>query len=184
MTGTTNKTAEELEFFSTIAKLKQTARAGWPLHGVPDGESVAEHSFQVATMAMFLAEEVGVNQSRAVMMALIHDIGESVIGDIITERGASSLPNLDKKQTNEREAIKLILGKAGMENYLELFDELVSNITPEAKFVRQLDKLEMAIQAREYERSSGLDLGEFYISAKKHVTNPILLKILNRVITG
>lgn len=56
--------------------------------------------------------------------------------------------------------------------------------TPEAKFVRQLDKLETAIQAREYEISNGIDLAEFYINARKHVTNPFLVKLLDEVATN
>ena len=171
----------KLDFFSTINKLKTVVRSGWPLHGVRNGESVADHSFQVATMAMFLASEVGVDQTKSVLMALIHDIGESIIGDEITERGDSDLPNIAQKQINERNAVQLILSKVGMEEYLELFDELVANETPEAQFVRQLDKLETAIQAHEYELSSGIDLSEFYINARKHVSNPVLVKFLDEV---
>lgn len=170
-----------LELFSTIHKLKTVVRSGWLLHGVPDGESIADHSFQVATMAMFLAPKVGVDQTKSVLMALIHDIGESIIGDEITERGSSRLPNHTQKQQNERNAVRLILDKAGMKEYLQLFDEFVENVTPEAQFVRQIDKLETAIQAHEYELSSGIDLSEFYVNARKHVINPILLQLLDTI---
>ena len=184
MTTKSDEIKEKIEFFSTVAKLKYIARAGWPLHGVSDGESVADHSFQVAIMAMFLAPEIGVDQNKSVLMALIHDIGESIIGDEITERGDSKLPNHIQKQVNEREAVQLVLSKIGMEKYLELFDELVANETPEAKFVKQLDKLEMAIQAYMYEKQSGIDLGEFYINARKHVTNQALIDVLDQLTTS
>jgi len=181
MTIKSEKIIEKLEFFSTIAKLKDITRAGWPLHGISNGESVADHSFQVATMAMFLADDIGVDQNKSVLMALIHDIGESIIGDVITERGDSKLQNHTQKQLNERNAMRLVLNKAGMGEFLDLFDELVANETPEAQFVKQLDKLEMAIQAQRYELSSGIDLGEFYVNARKYITNQLLIDILEQV---
>ena len=97
MTTKNNKITASLDFFSTISKLKESKRAGWVLHGIQNGESVADHSFQVAIMAMFLANNVGVDQNKSVQMALIHDIGESVIGDVITERGGSKLQNHTQK---------------------------------------------------------------------------------------
>lgn len=181
MTIKSNELIDELDFFSTVNKLKNVVRSGWPLHGVPNGESVADHSFQVATMAMFLAHEVGVDQTKSILMALIHDFGESIIGDEITERGDSKLPNHAKKQLNERDAVQLVLSKIGMEEYLELFDEFVANETPEARFVKQLDKLEMTIQAHEYELSTGINLGEFYVNARKHIINPVLLQLLDEI---
>jgi len=172
---------QTLEFFSTISKLKDIKRAGWALHGIQNGESVADHSFQVAIMAMSLAYRVGVDQNKSVQMALIHDIGESVIGDVITERGGSRLQNHTQKQLDERDAVRHILNNAGMSEYLDIFDEYTANETPEARFVRQLDKLEMAIQARRYEISSGIDLGEFYVNARNHITDQVLLGILDQV---
>lgn len=181
MTINSNKITASLDFFSTILKLKDIKRSGWALHGIQNGESVADHSFQVAIMAMSLAHRVGVDQNKSVQMALIHDIGESVIGDVITERGGSKLQNHTQKQLDERNAVRHILNNAGMDEYLDIFDEYTANETPEAQFVRQLDKLEMAIQARRYEISSGIDLGEFYVNARNHITNQILLDILDQV---
>lgn len=172
----------KLEFFKKINKLKRTIRAGWPLHGVKNGESVADHIFQVTFMAMVLSDKVDVDQNKSMKMALIHDIGESIIGDVITERGGQNLPNLEQKIQSERTAVKSILETAGASEFIELFDEFVENQTPEAKFVRQLDKLETAIQACEYEKSDNLDLSEFYINARKHVSDPTLLKLLEYVI--
>lgn len=181
MTASNKKISQTLELFSTISKLKDIKRAGWALHGIQNGESVADHSFQVAIMAMSLAHKVGVDQDRSVLMALLHDIGESVIGDVITERGGSKLRNHVQKHQDERNAVRLILNKAEMDEYLGIFDEYVAGETPEAQFVRQLDKLEMAIQARKYELSSGIDLGEFYVNARKYISNQVLLDILDEV---
>ncbi len=50
--------------------------------------------------------------------------------------------------------------------------------TPEAKVVRQLDKLEMAMQAYEYENEHAVDLEEFYTTARSHIKDEKLAKIL------
>jgi putative hydrolase of HD superfamily len=131
---------------------------------------------------MLLAPKLGVNQSKSISMALIHDIGESIIGDKVTEHGKSELSNLSQKVDSERNAILSIFDKTNDKEYINLFDEFMANKTPEAQFVRQLDKLEMALQAHEYELSQKVDMKEFYINAKKHISNPLLLQILNEIV--
>ncbi|MBI4175945.1 MAG: HD domain-containing protein [Candidatus Aenigmarchaeota archaeon] len=48
-------------------------------------ESVAAHSYGTAVLAMVLAKKLNVNQERLIKMALIHDLAESIIGDIPME---------------------------------------------------------------------------------------------------
>ena len=170
-----------LNLLLTINKLKETVRTGWPLHGVKNDESVADHSFQVAIMAMFLADKVGVDQNKSIQIALIHDLGEIITGDEITERGDITLPNLGQKLINERDAFRQIFSGIEVKQYIDLYDEFIAGKTPEAKFVRQLDKLETAIQAHKYSKSSGINLDEFYVSARKCITDPILLGFLNKI---
>ena len=62
------------------------------------------------------------------------------------------------QQTKEEEkkAIHEILGllpEMQRENYLAVWNEYQEGKTKEAKAVRQLDKIEMALQAKEYEKS-------------------------------
>ena len=49
----------------------------------------------------------------------------------------------------------------------------------ESRFVRELDRLDMAIQAVAYRRSQGLALDEFVASAAAAITHPILRPILD-----
>ncbi len=51
--------------------------------------------------------------------------------------------------------------------WLALFEEYEAGETPESKFVKYLDKLDMALMARIYEDSQGLDLSEFIASARE-----------------
>lgn len=72
-----------------IEALTSLARTGWMLRGVPSymAESVASHSFAAALIAAEIAAEaanegIRVDPHRAMVYAIVHDLGESVIGDI------------------------------------------------------------------------------------------------------
>lgn len=154
--------------------LKQVPRTGWALKGVADVESVAEHSHRVAVLAMLLADTFGFERSKVVEMALIHDLGEAGIGDIKWERGKIVLVPPDSKHRDEGKVMgkifeKLIDGK----RFVNLWHEFTYQTSPEAKFVKQLDKLEMALQALEYEASgySPELFEEFWENVEKYVTN-------------
>lgn len=95
-------------------------------------------------------------------MALLHDIGEVYAGDITPHDGLAE----HSKRTAERESVTRILDSlpAG-EEYLQIWEEFEAGETPEARFVRQVDKLEMGLQARIYAEQGYSDLEQFYSSA-------------------
>jgi putative hydrolase of HD superfamily len=173
------KIEELVDFMYLTGKLKSIPRTGWTQHDIPNPESVADHSFRVAISALFLAKSLGLDENKVVKMAVIHDMAEAVIGDIVTQKGVNPLPNLDSKLSTERAALKNILATMGAEEFLDLFDEYSDKYTPEAQFVHELDKLEMAVQAKEYEISTGKDLSEFYDSADQRIHLPVLRKMLD-----
>jgi putative hydrolase of HD superfamily len=113
-------------------------------------------------------------------MALIHDLPEAVIGDL--------MPSQKTSQTKEKEkkAIHKMLGflpKPLMEKYLEVWNEYEEGKTREAKAVRQLEKIEMALQAKEYENSgSEKSLERFIKSAKESTVWPELKKLLSCIL--
>lgn len=170
-----------IEFAQEVGKLKNLQRSGWVRNKVPDSESVAEHIFRVAVLALILAPKLGVDQSRAVKMALIHDVGEAQSGDIITKKGAKVLPNYQNKIQEERAGLAKILALSDSEEYLRLFDEFEENKTRTARFIKQLDKLEMAIQAWEYENKYNVKLSDFFEDAESVVIDKPLKEILNQI---
>lgn len=156
-----------VELYFAAAHLKQLFRQGWLRAGVPEArcESVAEHSFMVALLALVLAEEryPGLDAARAVKMALLHDLAEAHAGDITIHDGVPR----EEKQRLEREAmIRLLHGLPGGEGLFALWEEYESGGSREALLVRQMDRLEMALQACVYEHQLGLDLGQFFESAR------------------
>ena len=55
--------------------------------------------------------------------------------------------------------------------WVDLFEEYEQGQTPEAKFVKQLDKLDMALQAEIYQADHGISLEEFIESARLRIVD-------------
>jgi putative hydrolase of HD superfamily len=140
-----------IDFFTEAGRLKRIPRTGWVECGVPDPESVADHSFRVALMAMILAEERGLDVLRVVKMALIHDLAEAETGDL-TPVQKDVDPQAAKRREDEvmKKLAERLPNKArvGVES---AWREFAEGATPEARLVKDADKLEMVIQASEYE---------------------------------
>ena len=70
-----------ITFLNTIEKLKCNTRHSWTSTGRQ--ESVAEHSWRLAVMAMLCADEYpDLDMNKVIKMCLIHDFGEALTGDI------------------------------------------------------------------------------------------------------
>jgi len=151
---------EFARFMGHVGDLKKLERTGWVRSGIKDPENVADHSFRTTVMALVLADKVGVNQNRAVKMALIHELGESIVGDLTPTDGVS----VDEKHQLEIDAFRKLCADIDNGNeLLELFEEFEENKTPEAQFVKRLDKLEMMFQAHEYGiEQPNIDLQSFW----------------------
>lgn len=170
-----------LDFALVVGKLKGLKRTGWVRSGIPNPESVADHTLRLTILAMFLAPTVGANSEKSVKMALIHDLAEATTGDIVTNIGTKSLNNHKEKVQTERAALKQILSLVDAHEYNSLFEEYLENETVEAQLVHQLDKLEMAIQAYEYEHDHKIKLNEFFVNARLHIQDAQFIKIMDEI---
>jgi putative hydrolase of HD superfamily len=171
-----------IEMFFEIAHLKQLYRQGWLNSSISreSCESVAEHTFGVAVLAMTLADMYfpDLNREKVLQMALIHDLGEVYAGDIVPEDRISS----EKKYQLEKESVSRILEKIlPGQKYLSLWKEFETGESLESQFIRQVDKLEMAFQASIYEHQHGVDLDDFFDSAKKELKLDKLHNILSEL---
>jgi len=63
--------------------------------------------------------------------------------------------------------------------WVGLFEEYEQGQTPEAKFVKQLDKLDMALQAEIYQTKFGISLDEFIESARLRIEDEVLKSLLS-----
>lgn len=134
-----------LDFMSLAEKLKCAARHCTNSQGDP--ESVAEHSWRAALMAMTLRPIFpGVDIDRVIRMLLIHDLGEAVTGDIPT-----FLKNQADEETEDRAVAGILstLPRETREEFSALFAEMNALETPEARLYKVLDKFEAVIQHNE-----------------------------------
>ena len=122
---------------------------------VPRVESVADHSGRLAMFGM-LCKEPGLDKDRIMKMSLVHDLAEAITGDITPE--STSGISKGSKDKMEREAMEIILNKlkvggSGLasDEVRELWEEYEAGLTKEAVFVKDCDRLEMILQAYEYE---------------------------------
>ncbi|HEX7975038.1 MAG TPA: HD domain-containing protein [Anaerolineales bacterium] len=167
-----------LEAYFEFNHLKQLYRQGWLQRGLPKDrcESVAEHTFGVAVLAFFLAEAhfPELDAGRVLRLALLHDFGEIFAGDIIP---GDAVPAAEKHRL-ERQAVVRVFGKlAHGERYLALWEEYEQEGTAEARFVHQVDRLEMALQASVYAMQGMVDPAGFFASARLALSDPPLVAL-------
>jgi 5'-deoxynucleotidase len=174
-----------VRFWQLAAGVKTEARRGWTeVSGVKRIESVADHSFGVAILSLFEAERRGYNLERTLKLALIHDLEEAMTGDLTPrdKRRLSSRRVLHLKQVAISEILKLLPANRRVE-YRALWNDLTTRRTREARLVKDLDRLEMACQARRYE-TLGVgheQLERFYSSAVSQIKDPSLKKTARRL---
>jgi putative hydrolase of HD superfamily len=162
--------------------LKQLYRQGWLQRGVPRQrcESVAEHSLGVAVLALWLAQAYfpELDADKVLRLALLHDFGEIYAGDIIP---GDPVPPERKRALEFESVTQVFAGLPQGEAYLRLWEEFESGDTPEARFVRQVDRLEMGLQAAVYQAQGMPRMGEFFESARESLSDPGLHEILAQV---
>ncbi|CAH9093207.1 unnamed protein product [Cuscuta europaea] len=153
-----------IDFLTLCHRLKTTKRTGWVYRGVKDPESISDHMYRMGVMALISADLPGVDRDKCIKMAIVHDIAEAIVGDITPCDGVSKT----EKSRREREAIedmcKLLGGGPRAKEIRDLWLEYEECSSLEAKVVKDFDKVEMILQALEYEIEQGKDLDEFFQS--------------------
>lgn len=165
-----------IDFAKEVGKLKSVKRSGWLLHGIKNPESVAEHTFRVAVLAMVLAPKFGLDSEKVLKMALLDDLAEGIVGDLVVERGHTP-GKRNHQHTLEKKALRKIFSLVDDgQKFISLWEELQAKKTQEARLVKQVERLEMAIQALEYEsKNKNQNLQEFFDNAEMHIKDKELV---------
>ena len=168
-----------LNFFRRVIELKTVPRQGWKDKlGLNDVESVAEHTYSTAILSMIFSDLHGFDTEKIIKMALIHDLAESVIGDLTPNQ----IPK-NKKNKLENTTMKQILKnlpKKISNDYYHIWDEYQKKSSNESILLHEIDKLEMALQAKFYQDQgiSKKDLRSFFATADSQITNKHLRQLL------
>ncbi|MDO5337896.1 MAG: HD domain-containing protein [Eubacteriales bacterium] len=145
-----------LNILSRAAILKTTPRHCYTQDN--RRESVADHSWRTALMAMLLSGEPefeDIDMDRVIRMCLIHDLGEAFTGDI---------PTFEKTASDARKE-DILFGNwvasfpaAQRDEWQKLLNEMNKMETREAKTYKALDKLEAVVSHNESDISTWLPL--------------------------
>ncbi len=136
---------EFVRFLATAEKLKCNTRHSYTTSGRK--ESVAEHSWRLALMAMLCADEYPhLDMNKVIKMCIIHDLGEAVTGDV------PAFYKTDDHRAEEDKAVESLLAtlpSPHREEFVALFAEMEKRETQEAKLYKALDNLEAVIAHNE-----------------------------------
>jgi 5'-deoxynucleotidase YfbR-like HD superfamily hydrolase len=171
-----------INFFDEANQLKKVKRQGWVVENIESPETVAEHTFRTALMCMFLGKNKKLDMEKVLKMALVHDIAEAKIGDIITYWRYEKAAPKEEKLKKEREAIQKMVSDLGDKEIFDLWDEFDGLKTKEAKFVRQVEKLEMSLQALEYEKEGQNLKGHYHRQTEETIEDPELMEFFKEML--
>jgi len=195
-----------INFFVKVGNLRKVLRRGWVLIGAKEPASVLDHSFRLAIMAWVLGQQSGkeIDINRLIKMALVHDLCELYAGDV-TPYDLAGLPEdetkwpelFDKwprssqKQKQENNTWKCEQEDKSLQSILKdlpvglkqevygFWKEYEKGITPEARFLKQLNRLETLLQALEYGRENKkTPYKSWWIGTKELVDDPFLIKLM------
>ncbi|KAI1336388.1 HD domain-containing protein [Xylariaceae sp. FL0016] len=173
----TQGTNSPVPYFHILERLKTNKREGWRRFNIDRGESISDHMYRMALMTMLCppALKPKIDLFKCMKMCLIHDMAESIVGDITPVDGVPK-PEKSRREAETMDYITQNLlgsvygGMAGKE-IREIWQEYEDSQTLDSHFVHDLDKMELLTQMVEYEKRANkqLDLGEFAYVATKMV---------------
>ncbi|AFZ70226.1 putative HD superfamily hydrolase [Caldisphaera lagunensis DSM 15908] len=146
-----------------IYSLNSIARSGWMIKGIEPckAETVSQHLFASSLIALEISSKLNnVDKYKAASIALIHDIGEAIIGDI------SKTANIDKSKS-EKDAINSL----DINNEIKkLYYEFESSNTIEGIIAKISDLLSTYIISLKYERE-GYNVNSIKDNVKEEIIN-------------
>lgn len=145
-----------------LLALKSTKRTGWLRAGVDPQkcESVADHAFYVVLFAALFSDE-SLDRATVLDMAIVHDLAEIVVGDLTP----SDCSRVEKTERERAAMVELCRALPNGQRWFGVWEAYERQESPEAKFVRAIDRMEMARQAALYAQEEGIDPRPFYASA-------------------
>lgn len=131
--------------------------------------------YRMALMTMVCPPKLAtkLDMTKCMKMALIHDMAESLVGDITPVDGVAK-PEKSRREADTMDYITNGLlgnvdgGDVG-QSIRDVWQEYEDSKTLESSFVHDIDKVELLLQMVEYEKrgQGSLDLGEFaYVKTK------------------
>lgn len=179
-----NSVTPILDLLKLAEGLKRELRHSW----LSDGrrESVAEHSWQMALMAMVMHRhlEHPVDLSRTLQMIIVHDLVEAEVGDVPFFETGERKEKKAEREAAAMEKIRGLLGGDGGMDLAELWWEFEARETPEAKFAGALDNLEVQLQHNlaDFSTWEEIEYGLVYNKMEKPCAHDAFLRAMSTAI--
>jgi putative hydrolase of HD superfamily len=205
---------QSLDFLIKVNQLKEMPRAGWFFMGIKNPESVAAHTFRASVAAWLMSQKKRLNTERLIKIALSHDFCDLYAGEKAPFFYYADLPQNEKKRksalkkwvrlskkekekrsqmklkTKEKSLLKLIkkLSPSLKKEIYSCWLDYEKGISKEARFFKQIERIETLIQSLEYfgkdQKTGGTTWWE---RTEEMVEDPLLLdflKIIQRKFYG
>lgn len=185
-----------IAFLRCAGRAKHENRTGWLERNVVPHppESIASHMWRMSLICMLcpagttggpgvVGDEATrpLNRDRMMRMALVHDVGETIIGDVSPAMKVPKQVKVDAELHAIQNVLAPLLPAANRAELVELFQEFEAGSTPEARFVRDVDILDMIIQALDYQATTATSLDTFFDSASK-ISHPWLRALADHTV--
>lgn len=142
-----------LQIFLTLQWTKELPRQGFIALGFKrnEADSVAAHSFTTALLGYFLAKQLKkeglkIDCDKVLKMGLVHDIGETIVGDVGTF--VKNMAGGVFKNIEEEGVRALVDGLDSKDEIIELVAEYNGRESLEARVVKAADNLDALAQAK------------------------------------
>ncbi|GAU21468.1 hypothetical protein TSUD_241910 [Trifolium subterraneum] len=161
--GSSSSSSSVIDFLTLCHRLKTTKRKGWVNHGIKGAESIADHMYRMALMALIADDPLELfvlNSSfplyRCIKIALVHDIAE---GDITPSDGVPKAEKSRMEQEALNEMCEVLGGGMRADEIQELWSEYENNSSLEANVVKDFDKMYLKVEILEI----GFGFGDDYM---------------------
>lgn len=142
-----------LKVFLTLQWCKELPRQGFIAMGFKrnEADSVAAHSFSTALLSYFLARQLQkegakIDPDKVLKMGLMHDIGETIVGDVgtfVKGMAGGVFKDIEKEGVGA-----LVENLDSKDEIIELISEYNDRETLEARVVKVADNLDALAQAK------------------------------------
>lgn len=167
---------DRLRFIQSAERMKNVLRSAHTSEG--RRESTPEHTWRLCLLAMVLRDKLpGLDFERMLKMCVVHDLGEALHGDVpAVVQSAPGAKSADERL--DLLALMQPLPAPVQAEFLALWDEYEAAITPEARAVKALDKLETIIQHNQGANPPDFDYAFNLSYGQKHTaTDPLFAQL-------
>ena len=158
-----------VRYLYEVGQLKLSRRTGWWHAGVPEPESIAEHTFRTAVIGYVLAVLEHADPNLTATLCLFHDVAEARTGDV---------PNVAKAYVTREPDVRIAadqvrgVSPALRDAIMGAVGRFADQDSPEALLAKDADRLECLLQAREYEHQGFVNTRPWMESSMAGMRSP------------